>query len=227
VSKSLRYNLRCNLIRFSLLTSPLLVAMGKYMIPGRSRSGEMVITLALFFITSSATGAAMMLNLFGFDDAGIRRYAVTPSTFATALRAGSFASLVLRALTMLLAFSLWMILSREQITLQVIMAVFCVVIASLFLFNALGLWTSILSTKRAIFWSMWNTRLSFGANLVMIGGVAVPYVTAIVLSERVDSEMLFQFWWVPGLLMVLSVIFYAFSLKAIEPVLETRREMLI
>lgn len=227
VAKALRYNLRCNLIRFSLLTSPLLVVLGKYMIPGRSRDGELIITLALFFMTSSATGAAMMLNLFGFDDAGIRRYAIMPSTFATALRAANLASLFVRAVTMLLAFGLWAVVSRAQLTIEIIVVVLIVVVSSLFLFNALGLWTSVFSSKRANFDSMWNNRLSIGANIVMVGGVVVPYIFAIILSERVSPETIFQFWWVLALLGLLSITFYIFSFVAIEPALNSRRERLI
>jgi len=227
VSKALRYNLRCNLIRFSLITSPLLVVLGKYMLPGRSQNGELIITLALFFITSSATGAAMMLNLFGFEGAGIRRYAVVPSTLATALRAGSFASLMLRGLAMAVAFAVWVVLSRSTLNLQMLLVVLGVVIGSLFLFNSLGLWTSILSIKQANFTSMWNNRLSFGANVVMLGGSVTPYVIAIVLSERISPETIFSFWWIPALIMTMSIVFYTFSLKAIEPFIESRREMII
>jgi hypothetical protein len=227
VGKALRYNLRCNLIRFSLLTSPLLVVLGKYMIPGRSRDGELIITLALFFMTSSATGAAMMLNLFGFDDAGIRRYAVMPSTFATALRAANIASLALRAVTMLVAFGLWAIVSRSQVSWRIIVVVFIVVVSSLFLFNALGLWTSVFSSKRANFDSMWNNRLSIGANIVMVGGVVVPYIFAIVMSERLAPETIFHFWWILALLMLLSISFYIFSFVAVAPALNARRERLI
>jgi hypothetical protein len=227
VSKALRYHLRCNLIRFSLITSPLLVVLGRFMIPGQSASGTLIITFALFFITSSATGAAMMLNLFGYDDAGIRRYAFMPSTFAMALRAGSFASLILRAVTMLLAFAIWIIVARNQINLRMLLMVFGIVVASLFLFNALGLWTSVLAAKRADFESMWNNRLSFGANIVMIGGVVIPYVIAIVLAEQIPVETALRFWWVSFLLMMACIAFYAFSLRAIESALESRRETLI
>ncbi len=227
VSKSLRYHLRNNLISFSLITSPLLVLLGKFMMPGRSARGEVIITLAFFFITSAATGVAMMLNLFGYDGAGIRRYAVLPASFATALRAGSFASLVLRAVVMLAALAMWVALQRQQMNPRMFIVVLSIVAASLVLFNALGLWTSVLAPKVANFDSMWSNRLSFGANVVMIGGVVVPYTVAIVLSESLDPAVILRFWWAAPLVMVLSIGFYLFSLKAIEPVLNARRESLI
>ncbi len=227
VGKSLRYHLRCNMIRFSLLTSPLFVLFGKFMIPARSPNGELIITFALFFMTSAATGAAMMLNLFGFDGAGIRRYAVSPSTFAVALRAGSFTSLLLRALVMLTALTLWAVFSRTQITAQMALLVLSIIVASLFLFNALGLWTSVLAAKRSDLESMWNNRLSFGGNVVMFGGMVIPYVIAVMASERISPTGAARLWWIPALLMILCIGIYAYSLKAIEPVLESRKERLI
>ncbi|MGH9851200.1 MAG: hypothetical protein ACREBD_15290 [Blastocatellia bacterium] len=227
VSKSLRYHLRCNLIRFSLITSPMLVLIGKFMIPDRSVKGEVIITFALFFITSAATGVAMMLNAFGYEGAGVRRYAFLPASFAAGLRASSFASLMLRAVTMLAALAVWIALARTPVGVRMFVVIFSIVMISLFLFNALGLWTSVLSPKSANFDAMWNNRLSFGANVVMIGGVVVPYLVAIALSERLDPEVLLNFWWASLSLMFLSIGIYLFSLKAIEPVLNARREKLI
>ncbi len=227
VARSLRYQLRCNLIRFSLITSPLLVLFGKFLIPSRTAKGEIIITFALFFITSAATGVAMMLNLFGYEGAGIRRFAVLPASFATSLRAGSIASLLLRAVTMLAALALWVALAKTQMNVRMFIVIFSIVIASLFLFNALGLWTSVLAPKSADFDAMWNSRLSFGANVVMIGGVFVPYAIAMGLSQRLDPAVILRFWWMALLLPMLSIGFYLFSLRAIEPVVISRREKLI
>jgi hypothetical protein len=227
VSKSLRYQLRCNLIRFSLITTPLLVLAGKSFVPSRTARGEVVITLALFFITSAATGVAMMFNLFGFDRAGIRRYAMMPASFVTGLRASSYASLLLRAATMMAALALWVVLAKTQFNLRLFLVISGIVIGSLFLFNALGLWTSVLAPKAANFDSMWNNRLSVGANAVMIGGVIVPYVIAIALAESLDPVVMWRFWWLALLAPALSIGFYIFSLRAIEPVLNSHREQLI
>jgi hypothetical protein len=227
VSKSLRYHLRCNMIRFSLITSPLFVLFGKYMVPNRSPSGEVIVTFAMFFMTSAATGAAMMLNLFGFDDAGIRRYAVMPTTFAAALRAGSFASLTLRSVVMLAAFALWAISVRSYFSIRLALLVIGAITASLFFFNALGLWTSVLAAKRSDLDSMWNNRLSFGSNVVMLGGMVGPYVLAVAFSEHISPAAAARFWWVPALLLLACFAFYVFSLRAIELVLEMRKERLI
>ncbi|MGH9751474.1 MAG: hypothetical protein ACREA2_01715 [Blastocatellia bacterium] len=227
VSKSLRYHLRCNLVRFSLLTSPLLVLFAKFLAMGRGARGEVIITLALFFMTSSAISVSMALNLFGYDGAGIRRYAVLPSTFATALRADSLASLLLRAVAMLAAVALWIIFVQESIDARMVVVILEIAGAGLFLFNALGLWTSVLSPKVADFDSIWNGRLSFGANVVLFCGVFVPYMIAIVFAESLDPSNLLRFWGLALAPLALGGAFYLFSLKMIEPVLNWRREKLI
>jgi hypothetical protein len=227
VSKSLRYHWRCNLVRFSLLTSPLLVFLAKFLAPGRGGHREAFGAFALFFITSGVISASMMLNLFGYDGAGIRRYAVLPSTFAMALRASSLASLFLRAVAMLAAFALWIIFTWNLFEPRTILAIFGIAGAGLFLFNALGLWTSVLSPKVANFDSIWNNRLSFGANAVLFCFVFTPYFIAIMYSEFLDPSALLRFWRPALAMMALSVAFYLFSMKMIEPVLNWRREKLI
>jgi len=226
VSKSLRYHLRCNLVRFSLLTSPMLVLLGKFLVPGRSEDGEIIAAFGLFFLTSSAISVSMTLNLFGYDGVGIRRYAVLPSTLVSALRAGSLASLLLRAVVMLAAIALWITFAQKSFDARMLLMILGIVGSGLFLFNALGLWTSVLSPKSANFDAIWNNRLSLGANVVMLCGLA-PYLIAMAFSASLDPFDLLRFWWTALLMMILSAGFYLFSMKMIEPVLNWRREKLI
>ncbi len=226
VSKSLRYHLRCNLVRFSLMTSPMLALLGKFMDRGLGEGRGIVITLALFFIISSAISVSMMLNLFGYDGAGIRRYAILPAKFATALRAGSLASLLLRMVVALAAVALWVVFAQKHFDARMLLMTLGIVLAGLFLFNALGLWTSVLSPKSANFDAIWNNRLSFGANVVLVCGFA-PYLIVMTISRALDPAVLLRFWWAPLSLLILFAGFYLFSMKMIEPVLNWRREKLI
>jgi hypothetical protein len=226
VSKSLRYNLRCNLIRFSLLTSPLLVLFARFLIRGRDHRMEVIITLGLFFITGGFTSVSMNLNLFGYDGAGVRRYAVLPSTFVMALRAGSLASLLLRAVAILAAVAVWIIFARKQFDAGILLLALEFAVTGLFLFNAFGLWTSVLSPKGADFNAIWNNRLSFGANVVMFCG-SIAFGITIALSPIIDPSDLLRFWPIGLAMTALSVAFYLISMKMIEPVLNREREKLI
>lgn len=228
VSKSLRYHLRCNMIRFSLITAPVIVLAGKYLIPNKGPQDYFAISLAMFFIMSSATAAAMMLNAFGYDDAGIRRYAFLPINFADALRAINLSSLLLRAFAVFISFALWLIFySSQVISLRMLAMMLSTALASLFLYNALGFWTSIFSPKNMDFDAMWNNRLSFGANVVVIGGVLIPFWGLMVAANRMGLAAFQRFWWVPFLLMAACAGLYVFSFYAIEGPLGLRRERLI
>lgn len=228
VNKALRYHLRCNMIRFSLITAPVIVLAGKYMIPHKGQQGYFAISLAMFFIMSSATAAAMMLNAFGYDDAGIRRYAVLPIHFVDALRATNLSSLLLRAVAVFISFALWLIFySSQVISWQMLAMMLSTALASLFFYNALGLWTSIFSPKSMDFDAMWNNRLSFGANVVVIGGVLIPFWGLMMAANRLGMTTFLRFWWVPLLLMMACAGLYAFSFYAIETPLNSRRERLI
>jgi hypothetical protein len=198
----------------------------KFLVVGRGRRAEVIVTLGLFFITGSFTSVSMNLNLFGYDGAGVRRYAVLPSTFARALRAGSLASLLLRAVAMLAAVALWIIFARKQFDAGILPMVLEFAVTGLFLFNAFGLWTSVLSPKTADFNAIWNNRLSFGANVVMFcGGIVLGIAMA--LSDSIDPSNLLRFWPLGLAMTALSVAFYLFSMKMIEPVLNREREKLI
>src|SRR5262249_42197355 len=157
---------------------------------------------------SSAIGVSMMLNLFGYDGAGIRRYVIMPTKFVTALRAGSLASLLLRTVVMLAAFALWLTFAHKNFDDRLIIMLLGVAGSGLLMFNGLGLWTSVLSPKISNFDAMWNNRLSFGANVVMLCGVVAPYMIAIAFSESLGAFELIRYWWAPLVLLLLSGGFY-------------------
>lgn len=74
---------------------------------------------------------------------------------------------------------------------------------------------------------MWNNRLSFGANVVVIGGVLIPFWGLMMAANRLGMTTFLRFWWVPLLLMMACAGLYAFSFYAIETPLNSRRERLI
>lgn len=227
ISKSLRYHLRCNMVRFSLITAPVIVLAGKYLMPQRGGRDYFFISLAMFFIMSSATAAAMMLNSFGYDEAGIRRYAVWPMRFVEALRATNLASLVLRAVAIFVSFALWLLFYSEGLSLQKLGVMLLTALAALFLYNAAGFWTSVYSPKRMDFNAMWNTRLSFGANVVVIGGVLIPFWGLMMLGQHFGEAVVLRFWWIFLAVFIVCLGFYLFSFFSIEKTLTARREKLL
>jgi hypothetical protein len=228
VDKSLRYHLRCNLIRYSLITSPLLVVVVRFL-DSRGREGGFLFNSALvFYILSCSTAAGMMLNLLGFDGAGVRRYAVIPAPLGDALRAGSLASLLLRLGVLLMAFLFWVaIYWREPKSWRMILLLLGVGLTGTVLFNGIGLWVSIFSAKAVDFDSMWNNRLSLGANAVVLIGVLLPFFVGSILLERFGRPSLLPIWWAPWLTFLLSLTFYLLSFFNLDRALKMKSESLI
>lgn len=228
ISKSLRYHLRCNSIRFGLVTSPLIIFMGKIIMPGHPDEQFFIISLGLFFMMNSANGGILLLDIFGFDHAGIRRYPVLPIRFADALRAGSIASLIVRATVFLIALLPWLIFNRHQtITWRMHLMLLSIALASLFLYNAIGLWTSIYSPRRLNFDAIWNNRLSAAVTALVAFGICMPIFGIMILARLINPSMVPGFWWLALGLLFFSVVFFSFSLWAIERPANERREILI
>lgn len=228
ISRGLRYHLRCKMVLFNLLTAPIIVLAGQYLIPHRTAEAHFSIMLAMFYIMSSATGAAMMLNGFGYDDAGIRRYAILPIRFVDALRAMNLSSLLLRTVAVFISFALWLMLYNSQVvSWRMLAMLLSTSLGGLLLYNGLGFWTSVFSPKSMDFDAMWNNRLSFGSILVVTVGMILPFHGLMTLAQRGSLETVLHFWWISALAMIACAGLYAFSFYAIERFLMSRRERLI
>lgn len=228
VEKSLRYHLRCNLIRYSLITSPLLVIIIRFLDAGGSKGGFLFNSALVFYILSCATAAGMMLNLLGFDGAGVRRYAVIPAPMGDALRAGSMASMLLRLTVVLTAFVFWLaIYWKEPKSWRMMVVLIGISLTGTVLFNGIGLWISIFSAKSVDFDSMWNNRLSLGANAVVLTGVLLPFVFGSALVRDYGHTILLSFWWAPWLTFLLSLAFYLLSFFNIDGALRMKSESVI
>lgn len=227
VSKALRYHLRSNLIRFSLLATPVVLLASKYWFLNKDQE-YFFISLAMFFMMSSGTAAAMMLNAFGYDSAGIRRYAIWPIHFADALRALNLASLLLRSVAIFVSFALWLLFYRSGgISWRELAIVLSTALAALLLYNAMGFWTSVFWPKSMDLNAMWNNRLPFGANVVMIVGVVIPFWGLTILGNHVSQKVVTDRWWVASLGLLACLVFYLISFYSIGKTLTTRREKLI
>ena len=75
--------------------------------------------------------------------------------------------------------------------------------------------------------AMWNNRLSFGANVVVIGGVLIPFWGLMTMARKLGTAIFLNYWWLLVLVMIACVGFYVFSFYAIENTLKSRRERLI
>src|SRR4030095_14857458 len=114
-----------------------------------------------------------------------------------------------------------------HVTANMVLIFLCSGVAGLFIFNALGLLTTILAPRRVDFQSLLMNPLSTGANSVMIGGLMITFVGVGGLIEYVDLRTLGRGWWVFPLLALFGMGVYAISFRLIEKLLDKHREALI
>ena len=74
---------------------------------------------------------------------------------------------------------------------------------------------------------MWNNRLSFGANVVIIGGVLLPFWGLMTLGKYFGEMVVLRFWWIPLLGFLACLVLYVLSFYSVERALTARREKMI
>jgi hypothetical protein len=228
VAKSLRYHLRSNRVRVGLFTTVVAIAaISNLRDKSSSFEQDQFLPIVYFFIVGISSTAVIALNHFGYDDAGIRRYAILPVPFVTALRASSIVSLSLGGLATLSAFVVLIVSSPIHVTPYIVLIFLCSGIAGLFMFNTLGLLTTILSPRRVDPRSLLSNPLSTGANAVMIGGLIVTFVVVDRLIAYIDLTSAGRGWWIFPSLAIVGVVFYAIVFRLIDRLLITHREALI
>src|SRR5262249_52952471 len=139
VAKSLRYHLRCNRVRYSLLmTGPLLLFIN-YM--GRHAGSDPVnLLLSFMFIAGFFSTLVMSVNFFGWDGAGVRRYPLLPVSLPVVLRSNSLASILLGALGALLTLVIAVAAAHLPVTARLLLVLLLDALAGLLFFHAIALW---------------------------------------------------------------------------------------
>jgi hypothetical protein len=228
IGKALRYHLRCDRVRFSFAgTVPLVLLAPRLMSAGSGPYMAFLETAALMFMAAILATASITLNQFGYDGDGVRRYSVLPVPAASAVRAGSIASLLLGSVLILAAVAGLPFVAGFPVDARAAAIVTSSAAAGLFFFNAIGLWTSILSPRRSNFRGVLGNELSFSSTLVIGLGIALTLAAAFLARESVSQAEFLDSWWGFSLLPVSCAALYAISYRAISRVAATRREALI
>ena len=98
-------------------------------------------------------------------------------------------------------------------------------LTGLFIFEGMGMLTTILSPKRASFSSILGNPLSVGANLVVMVLLFGIFGLAFALMQLDLAEVL-AFWWAPGIFAAVAFVFYLISWRISGPLAAGRRERL-
>ncbi len=192
--------------------------------PPESRFG---VTLGAFAIAGFMGTVQFSVNLFGYLGGGFRRYMLLPTNPAAVLRTGSYTFLLLGCplipvATLILIFFAPISLDWHGVAMFVATAV-----TAMFVMNGIALWVTLLAPRRGNYNHSFGNDLSFGANVVVIGGVLLLLFGPRLLAKSWPDVVGPANWWVPLPLVLLAVMFYVVSLRRAERTFVTRRESLL
>jgi hypothetical protein len=227
VGRSLRYYVRSNKVRFNYIFA--VPALGLFIfVAGQHQAtpNYFVRALGCFMLVGFLGTAVMSTNQFGFDSSGFRRYFLLPVPPAAILRASSYTALLLGSALLTLSLLLWFLFAPVRFDARMAPMLLGAGVGGLFLFNALAIWTSLLS-RRTDFESTFGNQLSLGANVLLIGGVLGAMFSGMYLSETAGQEAVLGYWWTALLGAILAIAFYAYSLRLGAQVFVNRRETLL
>ncbi|MBS1856858.1 MAG: hypothetical protein JST11_15930 [Acidobacteria bacterium] len=178
-------------------------------------------SLATFFGT-----ARIAVNQFGYSGGGFRRYLLLPGDPAGALRAGSYASLIMGAAAIPVLLVAWIALVPPFDPRRIVMLL-ASALTGLFLFNAAGVWVTLLNPRKGNYDSNFGNDLSLGGNVVVIGSVLCAMLLPRLLHHFAPAAVSPQSWWMLLPLPALAAALYRVSLTAAGPVFTARRERLL
>jgi hypothetical protein len=227
IGKALRYHLRCDRVRFSFAgTVPLVLLLPRLMSAGSGPYTAFLETVALMFMAAILATSSITLNQFGYDGDAVRRYWILPVPAVSAVRAGSIASLLLGGVPILAGLAGLPFLAGFPVGARAAVIILSSSAAGLFFFNAIGLWTSVLSPRRSNFRGVMGNELSFSATLVIGLGIALTLAAAFAVREFVSPAQFLDLWWIFLLLPISCVSLYVISYRSIPRVMTAHREAL-
>jgi hypothetical protein len=228
IGRNLRYYTRSNKVRFNYIFA--LPALTFLTFANAHAAGPLhyfVRALGAFMITGFLGTAVMSTNQFGFDSSGFRRYFLLPVQPGVILRASSYTALSLGGLLVGAALMLWLAFAPVPFDARMLPMLIGCGVGGLFLFNALALWTSLLSPRRTDFESTFGNQLSLGANILLIGGILVVVFGMFYVDKSVTPQAVLSYWWVPLAGALLAIAFYDYSLRRGAQIFVSRRETLL
>jgi hypothetical protein len=227
LAKALLYDTRCSRVRLNCaLTVCMTLFLPAWM--GRNGGADTVyaLQLALFFLSASMATNVVMLNQFGFDGPGIDRYMLLPVPLGRALRAGSLASLMVGGAVLGACVVAWLSWYGAGESHGSILVLMLSGVCGLFFFNAVGLWTSILTPRSVEFDGIAGTQMSWQGSLIQGGAIVVVLGLAFAAAALRVCHALSRAWSLTALFAGLTIALYWFLLSFTSQLITLRRKEL-
>ncbi len=224
VAKSLRYHLRCNRVRYTLAFSTpvfLVIMFLQHHDPVERTVGLLMV---LFIIGFTATNP-MSVNALGWDGPGVRRYVLVPASADGAVRANSYAGMMLGGTVAMLALAFVIAISALPRTWELVAFAIAAPAAGLFWLHTLGVWLTVLAPRPASFDAMMSGNVSRFAGLMM-AAIIVPIFILVPFAARAP-QFVISLGWMVALLAAIGFVAYRISLRAAGARLALRFEKIV
>jgi hypothetical protein len=210
-----------------LLTLPL-TAFLTFNLGGQKQSvGWFVAAMGTFPVATFVATSRFMVNQFGHLGGGYRRCFLLPVTPGDVLCAGSYASLVFSAACIPPVAVAWALFAPVPFDARQLVMLIASAITGLFVFHALGLWTSIYGPRKGEYNQSFGNDLSLLGNIVVMTGVLGCLFIPAVLVKLTPGLFDAANWWMwiapPGV----AYVVYRMSLSAASAALRGKREHLM
>jgi hypothetical protein len=167
------------------------------------------------------------VNQFGYTGGGFRRFFLLPADPGACLRTASYASLLLGAGMLPFGLIAWIALAPGGADPRKIVMLAGSALTGLFLFNGLGVWSTLFGPRKGNYSSAMGNDLSLAGNVVvftcMLGGLFLP----VVLRKFAPALISPGNWWVALPPLAIALTFYFVSLSLAAPLVQQRREALM
>lgn len=184
---------------------------------------------ALLFIplTGALTTAGLSLNAFGAEGSGFRRLLVSPCSQVALVRATAAAPVVIGGVYSGVVVPAWMLISRMPIDGRLLLMLLAQSFTVLLLFQALAVWSSVLSPRRLTYGQRFRDEMSAGGYVALIGGCFVALILPVVLRGVVMPGPIVQYWWAPLAALPAAVAVWELTCRSAARAFARRRERVL
>jgi hypothetical protein len=228
VGNWLRYYTRNQRFRAMYFLSLPLVMFVAYRIGStRGRADWFPGALGAFPLLTYMGTSRFTVNQFGYVAGGFRRFFLLPTDPGACLRAASYASVLLGAGMLPIGLILWIAFAPGGADPRKIFMLAGSAVTGLFLFNGLGLWSTLFGARKGNYAGAMGNDLSLAGNVILIGCSIGSLVLPEILRRWAPALISPDDWWAVLPPLALALTFYFVSLNLAAPMVHRRRESLM
>ncbi len=228
ISKSLRYYFRYKKIGFMCLAVFVIFASQLAATPvQRDPRERFLLALCLFTLAGTVGPLPLSTNQFGYEALSFRRYRLSPISLAMIMRANSCVSLLLGGAQTLLLVLLWIAFAPMVFDVRMPIMLLASGTISMFLFNAIAVWTSLLAPRAADYELLVDFNVSVAGAVLLHGFLWPAAIGGQMLRAFASPDAVLTYWWVSIPAIPISVAVYIHSVGRAATVLPRIGERLM